>query len=101
MVRKKCTKQFAKVQQNRVQSRSTSQTLSFRPSCSKSIITIPLDKPTSFPRESDLHSGYIVAAVHLLNNWGQPALLPFPVCTRGAGTCDEPPKNVWVGGYVQ
>ena len=45
MVRKKCAKQFAKVQQNRLQSRSTSQTLSFRPSCSKGIITIPLDKP--------------------------------------------------------
>ena len=74
-------KQFARVQQNRLQSRSTSQTLSFRPSCSKGIITIPLDKPTSFPRVSDLHRGYIVAAVRLLNNWGQPALLPFPVCT--------------------
>lgn len=27
-----------------------------------------------------MHSGYIVAAVRLLNNWGQPTLLPFPVC---------------------
>ena len=78
MVRKKCAKQFAKVQQNRLQSRST---LSFRPSCSKGIITIPLDKPTSFPRVSDLYSGYTVAAVRLLNNWGQSALLPFPICT--------------------
>ena len=27
-----------------------------------------------------MHSGHIVAAVRLLNNWGQPTLLPFPVC---------------------